>query len=59
MPTVEMISREEIHRRRKALLAEACMPEAELRRRGAVYALDARESGILDEIDGLDFLLGK
>ncbi len=57
MPTVEILSRTEIERRREELLRSLEMTESELRERAASYALSAHESGVLAEIDGLDFLL--
>ncbi|HTZ43749.1 MAG TPA: hypothetical protein VMB79_07780 [Jatrophihabitans sp.] len=58
MPELEVLTRDEIVQRRKRLLAETSMSEDELRTRAANYTLTPRESGILAEIDGLEFLLG-
>jgi uncharacterized small protein (DUF1192 family) len=59
MPTIEILSAEELEERRTALLAEVDMTEDELRNRGRTYSLSVHEAGILTEIDGLDFLLGE
>ena len=59
MPTVELLTEGEIEERRRALLDMVGMSEEELRERGEAYALSVREVGILTELDGLDFLLGR
>lgn len=59
MPIVEMLSENEIRERRAHLLAEVGMSEDQLRERAQSYSLTADEAGVLAEIDGLDFLLGK
>lgn len=58
MPEVEILSHDEIVRRRNELLSEAAMSEEELRNRAAAYTLSPREAGILSELEGLEFLLG-
>ncbi len=57
MPTIEMLTPDEIHERRERLLAQAGMSEDELRRRAADYTLTSEQSAILDELSDLDFLL--
>jgi hypothetical protein len=55
--TVRTLTRSDMVRERGELVAEAGMPEEELRRRGAEYDLDAHRRGLLARIDSLDFLL--
>ena len=55
--TVRSLTRDDMLRERKALLEEAGMPEAELRRLGDAYELDAHQRGLLARIDSLEFLL--
>lgn len=55
--TVRSLTRDDMLRERKALVDEAGMPEAELRRRGDDYELDSHKRGLLARIDSLDFLL--
>ena len=58
MPTVELLSVEEIRSRRVALLLQSPLPEAELRQRAGDYLLSPAERALLDELDELDYLLG-
>lgn len=58
MPTVEVLTFDEIAARREQLLDSVRMSEEELRAKAADYALGAHEIGILLELDGLDYLLG-
>jgi hypothetical protein len=55
--TVRTLTRSDMLAERDTLLAEAGMPEDELRRRGDEYDLDAHARGLLARIDSLDFLL--
>lgn len=55
--TVRTLTRSDMLTERDALLAEAGMPEDELRRRGNEYELDAHLRGLLARIDSLEFLL--
>lgn len=59
MPTVEVLSHDDIVRRKAELLASVGASEDELRERAASYMLNPREAGILSEIDGMEFLLGE
>lgn len=56
---VEMLTVESAEKRRTELLNSVGGNEASLRERAADYALDARELVVLDEIDALDYLLGR
>ena len=58
MPTVEILSPDELRDRREALLARAGMTDVELRARGASYALTPDQAALLDELERIDFLLG-
>lgn len=57
MPTVIMMSREELASRRAALLAETGLGEDELRALAENYMLTPAQAARLDEIDNIDFLL--
>ena len=59
MPSLEVLTKDDIEARRRCLLRDAAMTEDELRERARSYTLTARESGILSEVDGLEFLLGE
>ncbi len=59
MTNVEILTAEEARRRRADLLAQLPFSEDELRKRAAAYQLTADEDAILDQVDELDFLLGK
>jgi hypothetical protein len=58
-PTVEVLSVEEAQARRNDVLARVGGDEPALRARAAVYALDAHELAALDDLDALDYLLGR
>lgn len=57
--TMELLTEAEALARREAILAHLGIPESDLRRRAARYELDARELAALDELDELDFVLGR
>ena len=59
MSNVTLTTPEDLRAARARLLAEAGLPEAELRRRGRRYELDLHLIGLLDEIDQIDYLLGE
>ncbi len=50
---------EELEQERVRLLAEARVPEEELRERGADYKISVKELRILRRLNQIDFLLGK
>ena len=58
MSNVTLTTPEDLREARARLLAEAGLPEDELRRRGQRYELDLHLIGLLDEIDQIDYLLG-
>jgi hypothetical protein len=58
MSNVTLTTPEDLRETRARLLAEAGLPEDELRRRGQRYELDLHLIGLLDEIDQIDYLLG-
>jgi hypothetical protein len=53
---LEYLTEADIESRIRDLLADAGMTLAELRRKGATFALDRSERAILDEIEDLEFL---
>ncbi len=55
--TVHTMTPDGARRRRVELVESAGGDETALRARADVYALDARELAVLDEIDALDYLL--
>lgn len=55
--TVRTMTPESARRRRAQLVRSMGGDEQALRARAAVYALDARELAVLEEIDALDYLL--
>lgn len=57
MPTVIMMSREELVARRAELLSETGLAEAELRELAENYMLTPAQAARLAEIDNIDFLL--
>jgi hypothetical protein len=57
MPTVEVLSSEQIAGRRRRLLECAGMPEQELKRRAEQYALTPEQMALLEELEDLDYLL--
>jgi hypothetical protein len=59
MPPVELLTPTEIEARRRELLESIGMDENMLRERARSYLLSAEEAGVLTELDGLEFLLGK
>lgn len=59
MPTVIMMSREELEARRAELLREAGLSEFELRAMAENYMLTPAQAARLAEIDNLDFLLAE
>lgn len=59
MATVTLIDAAEAKRRRAELVAGLGFDEHELRERAAEYLLTARELAVLNELNELDFLLGK
>lgn len=59
MSSVEVLSRSELERRRKALLARVRIGEDELRRRADDYQTTSSELEAIHELAELDFLLGK
>jgi hypothetical protein len=58
MPTVEMLSADELRRRRDAVLQQAGMPEDVLRDRADHYVLTPELAALVIELDEIDFLLG-
>lgn len=58
-PTVEVMDVDQARARREAVLAAVGGDEEALRARAATYALNARELAALEELDELDFLLGR
>lgn len=58
MATVEMLSAEELRRRREAVLQQAGMPEGVLRERADHYLLTPELAALVIELDEIDFLLG-
>lgn len=54
---VRAMSRQEMTEARQALIESLSITEAELRARADQWDLSAAERGVLDEVDGLDFLL--
>lgn len=59
MPTLTMLTPEELHDRRAALLQESGLTEKELRSLGEQYALPPEQSDLLDELREIDFLLAE
>ena len=59
MSNVTLTTPDDLREARARLLAEAGLPEDELRRRGQRYELDLHLIGLLDEIDEIDYLLGE
>jgi hypothetical protein len=57
IPTLEILSTDEIRDRRAHLLVQAGLSEGELRRRADDYSLTREQAVILDRIADLDFLL--
>lgn len=57
MPTVELLTRDEITERRDALLAKAGMPLDDLRDAADEYRLTPTQAALLDEVEDLEFLL--
>ena len=55
--TLEVLTLDQVRHERSDLVARLPAGEADLRRRGAAYALNADELAILDKLDELDFLL--
>lgn len=58
-PTVEIMDVERAKARRADVLASVGGDEEALRVRAASYGLTARELAALEELDELDFLLGR
>jgi uncharacterized small protein (DUF1192 family) len=58
MPTLEVLSVQQLRDRRAKLLTESGLTEAELRARAEDYNLTAEQMGLLGEIDDVDYLLG-
>lgn len=58
-PTVQIMSVEELQRRRMEILEGQTLSEEELRSGAAQYTLSADEVAALDEIDRIDYLLGE
>ncbi len=52
-------TREGLENERAQLLAEAKVPEEELRERGANYKINMKELHILVRLNQIDYLLGK
>lgn len=57
-PTVEVMHRNELHARRRELVASCGLSEEELRSRADVYSLSPELVAVLNEIEEIDFLLG-
>jgi len=58
MPTMEMMSRDEITALRARLLANVGLSHDELMCRAAEYSLTPEQSAVADEVSDLDYLLG-
>lgn len=56
--TVEILTTEAAQGRRQEILASVGGDENSLRARANIYALNAKELAVLDELDALDYLLG-
>lgn len=56
---VERMTEQEALARRDAIIAEMGGDEAAFRVRAASFALDARELALYDELEELDYLLGR
>lgn len=54
---VRAMSRDEMLEARRGLIASLTITEDELRERADQWDLSAAERGVLDEVEGLDFLL--
>ncbi|MCW2693093.1 MAG: hypothetical protein JWM48_2905 [Mycobacterium sp.] len=57
MPSLELMSRQELEQLRRELVQRAGLPEDELRRRAEVYNLTPEQSALADEISDLEYLL--
>ena len=57
MPTLEILSAEDLRARRAALVVDAGLPEEELRERAADYTLSAEQMGLWSKIEDIDYLL--
>ena len=58
-PTVQILSADELRRRRAEILKGQTLTEEDLRVGAAQYTLSADEVAALDEIDRIDYLLGE
>lgn len=54
---VEFVSRSDLLEERARLVARSGLSLEELREKGAVYEVSVEQRDILDEIDGIEFLL--
>lgn len=54
---VEFMTEDQARARRAEIVQETGNDEQALRARAAAYVLDAAELALLDELDGLDYLL--
>lgn len=57
MPTLELLTREQLQQRRTELLQRVGLSEDELRRRADDYALTPQQSALAEEISDLEYLL--
>ncbi|MDQ4501515.1 hypothetical protein [Sinomonas sp. ASV322] len=57
--TIIKLSVAEAEARRAAIIGEVGCDEEQLRARAESYSLDARELALFDELEGLDYLLGR
>ena len=58
-PTVQILSADELRRRRAEILKGQTLTEEDIRVGAAQYTLSADEVAALDEIDRIDYLLGE
>jgi hypothetical protein len=58
-PIVEVMHSTELRARRAELLVQSGTSEDELRRRSEVYSLTPELAAVLDEIEEIDYLLGR